>query len=107
MVAARVSRQAGVMRLRRSLFADVFCRVPVASYACLLGFATLAYFKVGHWPLYNRPDPKELRFPFLYGASVLAYPLTVLAILSGMIDLIWHRESWSRVQAALLMSGAA
>ncbi len=87
-------------------FAGTVCWIPAVSYVCLLSFATLAYFKVGHWPLYSQPDPKELRLPVLHGAALLAYPLTAMAIAAGFFGLIVAPHCWRRHQAAVLLFGA-
>lgn len=40
--------------------------IPLGGYALLICFAALAYVQVGHWPVYGRPDPKDVG-PLFFG----------------------------------------
>src|SRR3954468_19520138 len=63
--------------------------MPWFSLGLLLAFAALAYLQVGHWPLYNRPDPKDVALGFAPGARIggvfvllifLSVPASVIAV---------------------------
>ncbi len=58
--------------------------VPWVSLAGLLGFGLLAYAQVGHWPLYSRPDPKDVSLAGLQ----IGGGLTLLVFLSALVSLI-------------------
>jgi hypothetical protein len=77
------------------------------AFIVLFGFAALAYAKVGHWPLYARPDPKELRLPFLHAAAFFSYPAAALAALGAIVSLGRSPHRWSRYHVTVLLVGAA
>jgi hypothetical protein len=44
----------------RPTFLGAVSLVPMAGFGFLTLFALLAYIQVGHWPMYARPDPKDV-----------------------------------------------
>jgi hypothetical protein len=56
----------------------------VLTLVIVIGFAIIAAIRVGHWPYYSNPDPKELHLPLLHGAALLSYPLALLIMPIGL-----------------------
>lgn len=63
---------------------SVVCWVPMITFASFMSFAIIGATRVGHWPYYSNPDPKDLRLPFLHGAALFSYPLALLMIPIGL-----------------------
>ena len=68
------------------------CWIPIIAFLALFGFAAVAWGRVGHWPYYANPDPKDLALPFLHAAALLAYPLALVSIPACLLVVIlsWH-----------------
>lgn len=79
--------------------------IPLAGFLVLIVFATNAYLRVGHWPYYSHPDPKELRLPWLRAASLLAVPVTLLSSLVGLVSLVASPHRWRKIHAILFLAG--
>ncbi|HUR57225.1 MAG TPA: hypothetical protein VM029_05925 [Opitutaceae bacterium] len=95
------------MTASRPTFEGVVSLIPLAAFAALFGFAALAYAKVGHWPLYSRPDPSELRLPLLYAAALLSFPAVLFSGGIAFISLAVRPDRWRRSHLAILLVGAA
>ena len=72
-------------------FFRVACWIPLLTFVSVIGFAIIAAIRVGHWPYYSNPDPKDLRLPLLHGAALLSYPVALLTIpiCLGVVFLGW------------------
>jgi hypothetical protein len=75
----------------RGTFLSAVCRVPLASYLVLLSFALVAWAKLGHFPHYNNPDPKNLELFVGYALAslstivgVAATPLAAAALVASL-----------------------
>lgn len=90
----------------RVTFSGVVYWIPLAAYLCLFSFAAIAYLRKGHWPFYGHPDPSHLRLPLLYAASVLAYPLALIGMITGLVSLVVAPQRWRRYQAGVLLLGS-
>jgi hypothetical protein len=94
------------MKPTRHTFEAVLSWIPLGTFLCLATFTAIAMRKEGHWPLYGRPDPSTLRLPLLYGASLLSYPVTIVAVAVGLIGLACAPERWTRKRAWTFAAGA-
>src|SRR4051812_25567601 len=78
---------------------------PICALLFLMMFAVTAYFRVGHWPEYNRPDPKNLGMPFFHAGALLSYPVAIIASIVGLIWLGTAAAPWKRSRAAVFLIG--
>ena len=67
--------------------ARVAAMIPWLSLGLLLAFAGLAYWQVGHWPMYGRPDPKDVVVPFAPQLRIGGF-MTLLVALSTLASLV-------------------
>jgi hypothetical protein len=71
----------------RSILASVY-RLPLCGYLALGLFAVVAALKVGHWPWYGNPDPKDLGWPLLTVPAALIVFTGLLAVPIGAVALL-------------------
>lgn len=64
--------------------------LPMMTFAVPIVFAAVAFVRVGNWPYYSHPDPKDLRLPVLHVAALLCYPIALFSFLArGLAAVIW------------------
>jgi hypothetical protein len=78
---------------------------PILALLFLITFTVTAYFRVGHWPQYGKPDPKELGLPFFHAAALLSYPVAIVASIAGLIWLGTAAVPWKKSRAAVFLLG--
>jgi hypothetical protein len=71
------------------------CWIPLLAFLALMGFAAIACVRVGHWPHYANPDPKNLRLPVLHAAALLSYPIALVSIPACFLLLV---ATWGRLR---------
>lgn len=54
----------------------------------LLCFALFSRLKIGHWPYYAHPDPKQLDAPFLHSITLFGFLLSFLAVVIAPLALV-------------------
>jgi len=100
---------------RRFTPRDAVACIPVLCFAALMFFVWLAYREVGHWPVYSRPDPKDVGFEVAVGVRLgeilrfllplIAAPLSVVATigvcLSTLNDLVDSKRGASFRRVAI------
>ena len=72
--------RAGVVSTLGGRFFRIACWAPSVGFLALIVFATIASARVGHWPYYSNPDPKDLRLPLLHALALFSYPVAFLSI---------------------------
>lgn len=85
----------------------IACWIPMIAFVALFGFAGVAWVRVGHWPYYANPDPKDLALPFLHAAALLAYPLALVSIPTCLLVVILSWESLKRHHVIMFTLGAS
>jgi hypothetical protein len=88
-------------------FFRVACWVPLITCLVVVGFAAMAWHRVGHWPVYGRPDPKDLNLPWLHGAALISFPLAVVAIPLSLFVVICDYRSLERRDVVVFTAGTA
>jgi hypothetical protein len=81
--------------------------IPLAGYTFAFAFAVVAYSKVGHWPYYSHPDPKELQLPLFHRTALLGVLLAHVGMLVGMLALVFSYRRWKTWQIAVFSLGCA
>lgn len=66
--------------------------VPLLAYGLLMAFACLAYLKVGHWPTYGNPDPKDV-LPVMGEVLRLSILLAALGSVPALAVILWSHGS--------------
>jgi len=74
----------------------VLATVPLWPIVWLLVFATAARLKLGYWPSYDHPDPKDLHWPI---PDIAVLPLLFLAPIALSVTLggclrAWYSRRW-------------
>src|SRR5687767_5436541 len=79
----------------------IACWIPLIAFIALVAFAVIAAERVGHWPYYSNPDPKELRLPVLHAAALLSYPVALISIPACLLVVIiaWRSLRWRDIIA--------
>ena len=72
----------------------------------VVGFAVVSLMRLGHWPSYGNPDPKDLKLPFLHIAALFSYPIGLLSVIAGLLWLMASPAKWSRANALVLGAAA-
>jgi hypothetical protein len=93
------------MTITRVSFSAVICWIPVAAFALLMVFASIASKTVGHWPYYSHPDPKDLGLPYLHSLALFGIPIGLLSAFVGIIGLIGAHEQWRRWHIGIFVVG--
>ena len=83
------------------------CWLPFIAFLALAGFATVARVRVGHWPYYSNPDPKDLDLPLLHAAALLSYPIALVSIPACLFVVILAWNSMKRRDVFMVMLGVA
>ncbi len=81
--------------------------ISLLSVVVLIAFATMAATRVGHWPYYSNPDPKDLRLPILHVAALLSFPLALVSVPVGFFVAILSWSSLPRRHIVVFAIGAA
>jgi hypothetical protein len=96
----------------RFTFLGAVSLVPFAGFCLLTFFALLAYLQVGHWPLYARPDPKDVgpgSLGELMGVMVFSFVFTapvafvVICGFRGRREIGWRPWQWPVVLAGAVL----
>lgn len=82
------------------------CWVPFVAFAVVMGFAGVAALKVGHWPFYGNPDPKDLKLPVLHIAALLAYPVGFASLFACLLVVVVCYASLRRRDVVVYGIGA-
>ena len=77
-----------VLSARARTILDSIYRMPVCGYVVLVLYAAVVAQKIGHWPWYSHPDPKDLHWPFATAPVALVTIVAILAIPFGTIALL-------------------
>jgi hypothetical protein len=88
-------------------FYSITCWLPAIAFVILIGFATIASIRVGHWPYYSNPDPKELHLPLLHAAALFSYPLALISLPIGLLIALLSFDSLRRRDIIVFTTGAA
>lgn len=84
--------------------------IPWISVILFLGFAGIAARQVGHWPLYSRPDPKQVEILGLrvgaFGEPLVYFMLLALLSCVATAGVLWHTTG-QIVQSRSLVSPVA
>jgi hypothetical protein len=88
---------------RRSL---LLATVSISPICWAVLFATAARVKLGHWPTYGHPDPKDLFGPISFLGLILLSPLPLAAAVVAGAD-AWNarRLVWSLLVTACSFAG--
>jgi hypothetical protein len=74
----------------------VLATVPLWPIVWLILIATIADFKLGYWPRYDHPDPKDLNWPIpdmVVGPMLFLAPVAlVIALAAGIRG--WYTRRW-------------
>ena len=65
-------------RSQKSLIA--YSSIPLVGYGVLVLFAVYAFYSMGHWPMPNNPDPKQLDFRVIYSVVVVIVLVSLLSV---------------------------
>lgn len=86
--------------------------LPLVAYAGLLALASYARVKLGHWPYYAHPDPKDADLGWAFALESLLFDGAALVVLGMPFVLVvrygvarWRNEAWP-ARAALWSLGA-
>lgn len=90
-----------------SIFLAVIAWIPLIAFAVPNAFAAIARFRVGHWPFYSHPDPKELALREWHLASLLAFPVAALSLALGFIGFVVASGSARKSDLVIFGVGAA
>ena len=93
-------------RRKTEVFWALMCWIPIFAFAWPLVFAAIVSMRVGHWPHYNNPDPKDLHLPFLHATALLCYPLAFLIIIARTLALVIWEVSFRRIHLIAFIAGA-
>lgn len=93
------------MTLPRVSLPAVTSAIPLAAYTVVIAFAAVAASRVGHWPYYSHPDPKDLQLPLLHRAAFFAVLIAHAALLAALCALVVRPQSWQPRHMALLLAG--
>ena len=106
-----ISRRDGVAQRHAekldALMVGLACWIPIIAFVALLGFAAVAWVRVGHWPYCANPDPKDLALPLLHAAALLAYPLALVSIPACLLVVILSWDSLKRHDVVMFTLGAS
>jgi hypothetical protein len=69
----------------RPRWLKVVATAPFWPWAWLICFAVVARVKLGFWPQYDRPDPKDLHLPWLDMPPLVLFALAPVAFLISLI----------------------
>jgi hypothetical protein len=69
-----------MLSVRVTSLLESFCRMPLCGYLVLVVFAAVVAQKVGHWPWYSNPDPKDLHWPSVTAPVSLVTIVSLLSI---------------------------
>lgn len=89
---------------RRIAFPGLLACSALSSSLIVVCFAAIATYRVGHWPFYSHPDPKDLGLPVLHIAALFSYPVGVLSLLAGLMLLIASPAKWSRADVVAFVA---
>ena len=81
--------------------------IPLVAFSALGGFATIARIRVGHWPYYSNPDPKDLNLPFFHVAALVSYPVALVSVPLGLLLVVLAWDTLRRRDVAVFALGSA
>lgn len=77
-----------LLSVRSASLVESCYRMPLCGYVTLVLFAALVAHKVGHWPSYSAPDPKDLHWPFVTAPVFLVVIIALLSVPAGAFALL-------------------
>ena len=67
---------------------DAMAFVPLLCFGVLMLFVGIAYQQVGHWPVYSRPDPKDVGFEIVPGLRLGEVLRVLVPLVGGALSVI-------------------